>query len=152
MAAEKLSAITAALGIARDRIVRTAELKNGPVWQALELKSADDVLAVDSSKVRYPQFVGIGLVGAHAAGADCNYEVRMLAPSSGMSEDPITGSLNAAVACWMYSEGHWQAPVKVAQGTRINRTGRIHIRRDAATDIIWIGGETRMLIEGTLTL
>ncbi|MEQ1695055.1 MAG: PhzF family phenazine biosynthesis protein [Hyphomicrobiaceae bacterium] len=151
MAPEKLHAITTALGIKWDRIVRTSELNNGPTWQALELKSADDVLAIDSSKVRYPQFVGIGLIGAHPAGSDCHYEARMLAPSSGMSEDPITGSMNAAVACWMYGEGHWTAPVKVAQGTAINRTGRIHIHRDL-TGTIWIGGQTCMLIEGTLRL
>ncbi|MEQ1650667.1 MAG: PhzF family phenazine biosynthesis protein [Hyphomicrobiaceae bacterium] len=151
MAPEKLHAITTALGIKPDRIVRTSELNNGPTWQALELKSADDVLAIDSSKVRYPQFVGIGLIGAHPAGSECHYEARMLAPSSGMSEDPITGSMNSAVACWMYGEGHWTAPVKVAQGTTINRTGRIHIHRDL-TGTIWIGGQTCMLIEGTLRL
>jgi PhzF family phenazine biosynthesis protein len=150
--ADKLSAITNALNITPDRIVRTAQLSNGPVWQVLELTSAADVLAVDSSKIRYPEFLGVGLIGPHSQGSDCAFEARMLAPSSGMSEDPITGSLNAAIACWMYSAGHWHEPVIIAQGTRIGRHGRLFIRQDSATNAVWVGGETCILIEGTLTL
>ena len=149
---EALQKIIAALGIARDRIVRTALLNNGPVWQVLELAGAADVLAADSAKIRYPEFLGIGLIGAHPAGSECDYETRMLGASSGMSEDPITGSLNAAVACWMYGAGYWHGPVKIAQGTRINRLGRLHIRHDVRSEIVWVGGETCMMIKGTLTL
>jgi len=152
LAPEKLEAITSALGIAPDRIVRTALLSNGPVWQVLELATAKDVLAADSSKIRYPAFLGVGLFGAHAAGSACAYETRMLGSSSGMSEDPITGSLNAAIAKWMYGAGHWSAPVVVAQGTCIGREGRVHIRRDVATGTVWIGGQTCMLIEGSVAL
>ena len=149
---DKLAAITSALGLSHERILRTVQLANGPVWQVLELASAADVLAADSSKIRYPEFVGIGLIGAHPPGAECQYEVRMLAPSSGMSEDPITGSLNAALTQWMYGSGHWHDPVTVAQGTCLGRQGRVFIRRDDSTGIVWIGGHTRILIEGTLTL
>jgi PhzF family phenazine biosynthesis protein len=149
---DMLNAITSSLGLSRDRIVRTAELSNGPVWQVLELASADDVLAVDSSKLRYPDFWGVGLIGAHAPGSECQFEVRVLAVSSGMSEDPITGSLNAAVAQWMYGAGHWHMPVTVAQGRCVGREGRVFIRRDDPGGIVWIGGETQIMIEGTLTL
>jgi PhzF family phenazine biosynthesis protein len=150
--AEKLEAITSALGLASDRIVRTAQLANGPVWQVLELASALDVLAADSATIRYPEFLGVGLIGAHPAGSECQFEVRNLAPSSGMSEDPITGSLNAAIAWWMYGAGHWRAPMTVAQGTCIGREGRLFIRRDDKTGIVWVGGRTCILIEGTLML
>ena len=149
---EKLDALTLALGLPGDRILRTAQLANGPVWQLLELASAADVLAADSSRVRYPQFVSVGLIGAHPPGSECQFEVRMLAPSSGMSEDPITGSLNAAIAQWKYGAGHWHEAVTVAQGTRIGRQGRVFIRRDDSTGIVWVGGQTCILIEGTLTL
>jgi len=149
---EKLEAITSALGLSRDRILRTVQLANGPVWQVLELASAADVLAADSSKIRYPAFLGIGLIGAHPPGAECQFEVRNIAPSSGMSEDPITGSLNAAIAQWMYGAGHWHDPVTVAQGTCIGRQGRLFIRRDDNTGTVWVGGQTSILIEGTLTL
>ena len=138
-------------GPERDAIVRTAELCNGPVWQAFELASADAVLAADASRVRWPAFRSIGLIGQHPPGAECDHEVRMLAPSSGMSEDPITGSLNAALACWQIAEGRLDGPRRIAQGTRIGRHGRVSVRPDG-TGSAWIGGAVHVLIEGTLAL
>lgn len=143
---DALSAITSALNLSADRIVRTATLTNGPIWQVLELASADDVLAADSSELKYPAFVGVGLIGAHPAGSECDYETRMLAPSSGMSEDPITGSLNAAIGRWMYGAGVWDGPVTIAQGTVIGRQGRVFLRPQA--EKVWVGGHVNVLIEG----
>jgi predicted PhzF superfamily epimerase YddE/YHI9 len=90
--------------------------------------------------------------GAHASGPECQFEVRNIAPSSDMSEDPIAGSRNAAIAQWKYGAGQWRDPVIVAQGTCIGRVGRLYIRRDDKTGIVWVGGQTAILIEGTLTL
>jgi PhzF family phenazine biosynthesis protein len=149
---EQFLAITEALEIAPDDVLHTAQLDNGPVWQVLQLASAEQVLATDSSRVRWPAFKLIGLIGAHTTGGDCDYEVRMLAPSSGMSEDPITGSLNAAIAHWMLAEGRLPEPVVVAQGTKIDRHGRVSIRPDNDGDRILIGGDTHIVIEGTVRL
>ena len=143
-------AIVDVLNIPSDAVLYTAQLNNGPVWQVLQLASAQQVLAVDSSLVRWPTYQSIGLIGAHPPGSECDYEVRMLAPSSGMSEDPITGSLNAAIAQWMRAEGRLEQTTKVAQGTKINRQGRVSIRPD--NDKIWIGGDTHVVIEGITTL
>lgn len=150
MPEESFRAIAARLGLDPATVVRTAVLENGPVWHAIELQSAADVLAIDGTGLRYPEFVGIGLIGAHEDAAECDYEVRMLAPSSGMDEDPITGSLNAALAHWLKSQERLGAGLVHAQGTRIGRAGRVHIREDARG--ILIGGETQIMIEGTLTL
>jgi PhzF family phenazine biosynthesis protein len=145
--------IIAALGLDAGRIVATAHLDNGPEWQVIELAHADDVLAVDSSAVRWPAFKSIGLIGRHDAGAGFDYEVRMLAPSSGMSEDPITGSLNAAIAHWLRDAGRLDRDLVIAQGTCINRAGRVHVRRDPADETrVLIGGETHILVQGTVTL
>jgi PhzF family phenazine biosynthesis protein len=146
-------AIVKALALDPDSIVGTARLDNGPVWQAFELRSADDVLAVDSSRVRWPQFKSIGLIGRHRDEHECDYEVRMVAPSSGMSEDPITGSLNAALAHWLMQQGRVNRDLLVAQGTCINRTGRVAIRPDASQPgRVYIGGQSHVLIEGTVSL
>ena len=75
----------------------------------------------------------------------------MLAPSSGMSEDPITGSLNSALAHWMQAEGRLEQPVMIAQGTSINRHGRVSVRPVDSTNVM-IGGQTHILIEGSLRL
>jgi len=143
--------IMRALNIPADAIVHTAELCNGPVWQLFELKHAEQVLALDSSRVRWPSFKAIGLIAPHSPGNECEYEVRMLAPSSGMSEDPITGSLNAAIAKWMLASGRLQKPYTAAQGTVIGRSGRVSVI-PAGDDITWIGGQVHILIEGSVHL
>ncbi len=145
--------IITALNIDPDTVTRTVKLDNGPVWHVLVLSSAEDVLAVEASKVSWPEFDDIGLIGPHAPGSECDYEVRMLAPSSGMIEDPITGSLNAAIACWMLSEGRLEKDLIIAQGSKINRHGRVYIKPDAIDKTrVLIGGETQIMIEGTVLL
>jgi PhzF family phenazine biosynthesis protein len=143
--------IMQALNISADSIVNTAELCNGPVWQLFELKHAAQVLALDSSLVRWPTFKAIGLIAPHPPSSECDYEVRMLAPSSGMSEDPITGSLNAAIAKWLMHNGRLQKPYLVAQGTQIGRSGRVTVR-PGKHETVWIGGEVHILIEGSVQI
>jgi len=152
MDSDQLEAIIETLEIPRGAILHTTHLDNGPVWQVLQLDSAENVLAVDSSRVRWPAYKYIGLIGAHSSGAECDYEVRMLAPSSGMSEDPITGSLNAAIAHWMQSDGRLPGPITVAQGTAIGRHGRVSIRPGKNSENIQIGGQVHILIQGTVNL
>jgi len=151
MSADKRKAIMAALTIPTSAIRHTAELCNGPTWQFFELTTAEQVLAIDASKVRWPEFLGIGFIAPHPPGSECDYEVRMLAPSSGMSEDPITGSLNAAIAKWMQSQGRLTSPYLAAQGTSIGRVGRVTVRPDPG-GTAWIGGQVHILIDGLLTL
>jgi PhzF family phenazine biosynthesis protein len=147
MDAAELESIVTTLDIPRESVLAASILNNGPQWQALHLDSAETVLAVDSSKVQGPTFEALGLIGTHRAGSECDYEVRMLQPSS---EDPITGSLNAALAHWMHSDGRLKGEVRVAQGTCIGRHGRVTITpRDGQ---IYIGGETHILIEGSVRI
>lgn len=147
----QLVKIIAALGISAEQVLHCARLDNGPVWQVIQLESAEQVLAVDSSKVRWPETKPVGLIGAHEAGAECDYEVRMLAPSSGMSEDPITGSLNAALAHWLQADGRLKGPVVIAQGTKINRQGRVFVQPADGNNVL-IGGDTHIVIDGMVNL
>jgi len=117
----------------------------------MQLDSAAAVLALDSSRVRWPTFKSIGMIGAHPPGSECDYEVRMLAPSSGMSEDPITGSLNSALAHWLQTQGRLKHRVTVAQGTSIERHGRVVVT-PVDPHSVKIGGQTHILIEGTVRL
>lgn len=149
---QQLQAIIDALAISPNAILHTAHLDNGPVWQVLQLASAEQVLAVNAARVSWPTHKYIGLIGQHPAGSECDFEVRMLAPSSGMSEDPITGSLNAAIAHWLHAEGRLTQAVTVAQGTNINRHGRVSIRPDSQSNNILIGGDTHIIIDGTVML
>lgn len=84
----------------------------------------------------------------------------MLAPSSGMSEDPITGSLNSALAHWRLHNNELEEDkvILIAQGTNINREGRVYVSRGSSKSgsdnqgRVSIGGETHILVEGTVYL
>jgi PhzF family phenazine biosynthesis protein len=151
MQQDNFDAIATTLEIPCDQILHSAELDNGPLWQVMQLDSAAAVLALDSLRVRWPTFKAIGMIGAHPPGSECDYEVRLLAPSSGMSEDPITGSLNSALAHWLQAQGRLEHPVTVAQGTNIDRHGRVVVT-PVDPHTVKIGGQTHILIEGTLRL
>lgn len=136
------------LRLTRDEVEAVVWADNGPGWVLVALKSAEAVLAVDP--VRYlPHRVDIGLVGPHAPGAEAAYEVRALfSDHTGMIiEDPVTGSLNAAVAQWLLATGRVDGAYVAAQGTKLGRDGRIFVAPSA--DGVWIGGQTRTLFSGT---
>lgn len=136
-----------------EKVVRSAVLENGPVWNVLELESAEDVLTVDASRVSWPKYVGVSLIGAHHPGGECDYEVRNISPSSGMVEDPITGSLNAALARWMWEEGRLTKNLVVAQGTKLGRAGRVYVGAPSlGSDRVTVGGHTHVVIDGQVFL
>lgn len=97
----------------------------------------------------------VGVVAPHdAAGAaadDCAFEVRAFFPGNhGMAEDPVTGSLNAALAQWLIGAGLAPDRYIARQGTALGRAGRVHIERDG--DTIWVGGASVTCVDGTVTL
>jgi len=67
-----------------------------------------------------------------------------------MTEDPVTGSLNASVAQWLTRTGRLATPYVASQGTVLGRTGRVHVTAD--DQVLWIGGGTVTCIEGTVEL
>ena len=153
MAPEEFAAITTQLNIDPSHVVRYAVLDNGPVWHAIELQTAEQVLKVDSSLVAWPGEKYVGLIGQHGQDHECDFEVRMLSATSNMNEDPITGSLNSALAHWRLSNNELQKPVLVAQGTRVDCIGRVAVTPDTnVPGKVSIGGNTIIMIEGTVTL
>lgn len=143
---EELVTICQALGINRSDIIDHSWCDNGPEWRAILLKSAEQVLALRPD----PSILGdikLGIVGPHSGG-DCAFEVRAI---YGTEEDPVTGSLNAAVAQWLIGEGHAPDRYVASQGAALGRAGRVHIERDP-TGEIWVGGDTVTCIEGTVTV
>ena len=142
----------AAMRIDPAAIVDAAWVDNGPGWMALMLASADDVLAAEPLR-HDPERVEVGLVGPHPAGADIAWEVRALYSDQHMAimEDPVTGSLNASIAQWLFASGRATTGYIAAQGTRLGRRGRIHVSRDA-DGAIWIGGGTIGHVTGMLEI
>ncbi|WP_294642134.1 PhzF family phenazine biosynthesis protein [uncultured Aureimonas sp.] len=151
MEPERLAETLAALRIPREAVRRAVRLDNGPTWDAIELESAEAVLAADARGASFPTERRIGLIGAHAPGGDADVEVRMITVWHGIKEDPITGSLNAALARWLEAEGRLPERYTAAQGTAIGRLGRVHVRSNGAGRVL-IGGAVTILIDGTLEL
>lgn len=124
---------------------------NGPGWMALLMRSADAVRAAHPR--RLPSKVGlVGLVGAEAANAQTDVEVRAFFPKDGLpAEDPVTGSLNAALGQWLIGSGRLRSPYVASQGSSLGRAGRVHVSQDDGGQV-WVAGSTRTLIDGTITV
>jgi len=139
------------LGIARADIVDHAWCDNGPNWRGLVLRSAEQVLALQPD-AEVLAGLDFGVVGPYEkADNGCAFEVRAFFPgNNGLAEDPVTGSLNAALAQWLIGAGIAPTQYIASQGTAMGRRGRVHVVKDG--DDIWIGGGAVTCIDGTVTL
>jgi PhzF family phenazine biosynthesis protein len=136
------AAVIAALGVDAGEVLAMEWVDNGPGWLGVLLDSTDRVLALDCGRI--DQFIGVA-----AARDDGGLEVRAFYPVRGaMVEDPVCGSLNAALARWLPNAGTVRFPYTVHQGAAAGRSGRLYISDE--DDDIWVAGTTRTLIEGTL--
>ena len=141
--------IARGLGLTRADIVDHQWCDNGPGWQAVLLESADQVLALDPDPALLTG-LDVGVVGPHSSG-DVDYEVRAFFPgNSGLTEDPVTGSLNAALAQWLIGSGRAPETYIAAQGTALGRAGRVHVMREG--EDIWVGGRCVTVISGEVDL
>ncbi|MDQ4039320.1 MAG: PhzF family phenazine biosynthesis protein [Actinomycetota bacterium] len=143
-----LDRIAAMVGIGRVDIVDAQWADNGPGWVAILLESAEAVLALRPGVVD----LDLGVVGPYPPGSPQAFEVRAFFPKDGATvEDPVTGSLNAALAGWLLRTGRAIAPYVVSQGTALGRAGRVHVSHDC-DGTIWVGGGTVTCIAGQLDL
>jgi PhzF family phenazine biosynthesis protein len=138
------------LRIGRDDVVDHAWCDNGPGWRGLLLRSADAVLALEPD----PQVLkgmDVGVVGPRPAGSEVSFEVRTFFDGNqGLTEDPVTGSFNAAVGQWLIGSGRAPASYVAAQGTAIGRSGRVFV--DRVDDDIWVGGHAVTVLEGSAAI
>lgn len=149
LAPDRLAAAAAAVGVEPADVLDGAWIDNGPGWMGLLLRDADAVLACRLDRGAAGD-LKIGVVGIHPAGtSDALVEVRAFAPSLGVGEDPVTGSLNAGIAAWL--AGSLLPPSYVAaQGTAIGRQGRVHV--SVENGVVWVGGDTLSVINGTIDM
>jgi PhzF family phenazine biosynthesis protein len=147
---ENVQKICAALGLQRSDVLRHQWAHNGPRWQALQLADAQAVLDVEPDYAALAPF-GVGLIGAYPPGGDIDFEVRGLRGFEAMpAEDPVTGSLNAALGQWLIGAGLAPESYVARQGTRLGRDGRVYV--SASGGEIWVGGDVQAVIRGTVEL
>ncbi len=177
--AAQLAHVAGALGLQSQQIVVAQWLDNGPVWLGLLLDSADTVLALTPNHLALKNIgLKVGVAGVYvdraatqliakssreARAFDMNssssnqpaetvdLEVRGFAAPLGVNEDPVTGSLNAGLAQWLIADGYMPESYIVAQGTCLERAGRVSISRDASGQV-WVGGAVVTCIDGMVRL
>ena len=149
---DELQEVASVLRIDREMIVDAQWADNGPGWIAVLLPSADDVRSVEPAG-SHPKRFDVGLVGPYPQGNRTAFELRAFFTDhlGNVREDPITGSLNAAVAQWLISTGRATAPYVASQGQCVGRKGLVHVTQDHELRV-WIGGSTVTLVEGGISI
>lgn len=146
--ADVLAQIANALAISLTDIVAHQWVDNGPGWCAVMLRSARQVLALRPDWVCLNP-LNLGVIGAHDEGHDAAFEVRAFIGGGGY-EDPVTGSLNASLAQWLFATGLAKSAYVATQGAALQRAGRVHLRTDG--EAVWVGGDVVNVIRGEVTL
>jgi PhzF family phenazine biosynthesis protein len=147
---EVVAQVLRALRLSAAEVRQVEWVDNGPGWVAALLPDAATVRSL------LPDFaamagLNLGVVAAWPPGGLVDWEVRAFVPDLGVSEDPVTGSLNAGLAQWLIGAGLAPAAYTAGQGHALGRDGRVFVQRDAA-GAIWIGGDVNECISGTLRL
>lgn len=150
IAQPELERICRALEIAQHEVVASARLYNGTLRNVIEVPDARRVLSLDADAVSLPEFEGVSVMGRASEQADADYETRNLTPASMMVEDPITGSMNAAIAVWLKAQGRLSQDIVIAQGTALGSLGRVFV--SLRGDDVLVGGHTTIVIEGMVDL
>ncbi len=148
--------LLAALG-ARELASTPAIVDVGPHWVVAQLFSASDIEALTPDLValaaydRAHQTTGL-TVFAETGDDEGGIRVRSFAPLDGISEDPVCGSGNGAVAAFRSSNGDVRVndAYVASQGREIGRDGKVQVRIMA--DGIHIGGNCVTCIDGAVTL
>ena len=156
----ELARIAQGLHIAPSEILAHAWCDNGPGWRAVLLESAEQVLALEPDAAILAGLdlgvVGprgkVGVVAPTGADASGQFEVRAFFSAGGaLREDPVTGSLNAALAQWLIETGRAPQSYVARQGTRLGRAGRVYVER-AQNGTVWVGGHCCDAFIGELVL
>ena len=145
---DDLAQIARALDLSVSDIAHHQWVDNGPGWCAVMLDSAERVLSIKPDWAALSPF-NLGVVGLHYSGGDATVEVRAFIGKGGY-EDPVTGSLNASLAQWLMAAGLVKSPYIAAQGTVIQRAGRVHLSR--SSNDIWVGGQVVDVIRGEISI
>ena len=143
----ELDEVLGVLRIGRGEVVDAQWVSNGPGWVAVLLESADAVLAVKPVST-HDRLIDVGVVGPHVGG-DTDFEIRGFFSAGGgaLIEDPVTGSLNASIAQWLFESGRATGSYIAAQGTKLGRRGRVLLHQDD-TGQVWVAGSARTLMSG----
>ncbi|HJT90732.1 MAG TPA: PhzF family phenazine biosynthesis protein [Mycobacterium sp.] len=148
-----LGDVATTLRVSDDEILDCAWADNGPGWIGVQLRDAAAVLAVSPDfrlMAAYGLSIGVCGLCPDSHGPDVRLEVRAFTPADGPDEDPVTGSLHAALAQWLQPKNVLPTSFTARQGRAIGFDGYASIRTDAIGT--WVSGQTRILVRGTICI
>lgn len=150
---DELERFAAVLGVEHSEILASRWVDNGPGWVGILLSDAERVrsLRPDGSRYGSDERLDIGVAGFFPPGSEMLYEVRAFFSNQhgALVEDPVTGSLNASMAQWLIETGRARPPYLVAQGSALQRAGRVQITT-GDDGSVWVGGRVFDVVEGRL--
>lgn len=144
----ELDVLARGLGLREGQIVDHQWCDNGPGWQAILVDSVETLRTITPDGGVLAG-LDVGVVAPSTDGAD--FEVRAFFPgNNGLTEDPVTGSLNAALAQWLIGSGRAPDSYAACQGRALGRDGRVFVERIDSD--IWIGGDSTTVISGSVVI
>lgn len=143
--AERAGAL-ALLGLGEGDVVDAVHADNGPPWKLIRLRDAATLRAV-SVAGHAEAGTDLGLLApSDRPGVDWDVRAFFTKAGGAIAEDPVTGSLNAGIASYLYARGLADGDYVAAQGQAVGADGRVYVARD--DEGVWIGGDLRMVAGG----
>ncbi|HVT33682.1 MAG TPA: PhzF family phenazine biosynthesis protein [Rhodanobacteraceae bacterium] len=150
--------LRAALGTAALGALPPAFVDGGRRWWIAEFAREADLRAwhPDHSAIgalaRASDSLGL-CVFARSASPDHELVVRAFPSGVGIVEDPASGAANGLIGAWIANaepDGPLARGYRVSQGREIGRDAaiRVRIEEDRAAARVWVGGETRTIVDG----
>lgn len=129
---------------------------NGSKHVYVVVGSEDEVAAVKpdlAALAEQPNVLGINV----SAGSDSKWKTRMFAPSSGVAEDPATGSAAGPLAVHLARHGRidFGQEIEISQGAEIGRPSTLYARVDGSADQlerVEVGGSAVIVARGEFSL
>jgi trans-2,3-dihydro-3-hydroxyanthranilate isomerase len=127
----------------------------GPHHVYLELESEEQVAALE------PDFAALARLTDVCvncfAGSGMRWKTRMFAPSSGVAEDPATGSAAGPLAIHLARYGRigFGDEIEISQGEELGRPSKLYARVDGSPeriDRVEVGGSAVVIARGELQL
>lgn len=150
--AEDRAEVLRLTGAREEDVVAAVHASNGPGWKLLHLRTAEAVLAAEPV-AKAPKGTDVALLGPCAPvgepGGAAQFELRAFFadPAGKVVEDPVTGSLNAAVAQYLFAQGLAEGSYIAAQGRKVGADGLVYCTQDEAGEV-WIAGRVETVSSG----
>ena len=146
-------ALFGAVGVERS-LLPVESYDNGVHHTFVALGSGEDVAALR------PDFVTLTELDVKAncfAGEGTRWKTRMFAPSSGVAEDPATGSAAGPLACHLCRHGlvEWGTEIVISQGVELGRPSTLYARAEGengSIERVEVGGRAVVVARGEFRL